>query len=72
MADVAGQALSLYQQTQLEARQIKFGFDVNASQVEMRQQPNLRYRMDESEGPEEDRARLGRINPQGASAKRLG
>lgn len=71
MADVAAQALGLYQQTQLAARQIKFGFDVNASQVELRQQPNLGYGMDEADGPEEDHARLGRINPQGQAPERL-
>lgn len=63
MAEVAAQALGLYQQTRLEARQIPFGFDVNASQVELREQPDLGYRMDETDGPEEDRARMGRKHP---------
>lgn len=71
MADVAAQALGLYQQTQLEARKIKFGFDVTASQVELRDQPDHGWRMEETEGPEEDRARMGRVDPEGTPTGRL-
>jgi hypothetical protein len=68
MAEVADQALRLYRQTALPARDIPFGFDATSSQVELREQPDLGYRLAEPDGPEEDHARLGRINPQGPIA----
>jgi hypothetical protein len=54
LADVAAQALGLYEQTKLDGEKIKFGFDANASQVELRDQPDLSHRLVESDGPEED------------------
>lgn len=71
MADVAEQALRLYRQTALSARNIPFGFDATGGQVELREQADLSYRLAEADGPEEDHARLGGINPQGAPARRL-
>jgi hypothetical protein len=54
LAEVAAQALGLYEQTRLAAEKIKFGFDANASQVELREQPDLGHRLVEPDGPWED------------------
>jgi hypothetical protein len=54
MADVAAQALGLYEQTQLSAEKIKFGFDVTSSQIELREQQDLGHRLVEPDGPEEE------------------
>ncbi len=54
LADVAAQALGLFEQTQLPAQKMKFGFDANSSQIELRPQPDLAYRPVEPFGPEED------------------
>jgi hypothetical protein len=54
LAKVAAQALGLFEQTQLPAATMKFGFDANSSQIELRPQPDLAYRPVEPFGPEED------------------
>lgn len=54
LAEVAAQAFGLFQQTQLPAEKLKFGFDANSSQIELRPQPDLAYRPVEPFGPEED------------------
>lgn len=54
LAEVAAQALGLYEQTRLSAEKIPFGFGATGGQVEMREQPDLTYRPVEPFGPEEE------------------
>jgi hypothetical protein len=54
MEDVAAQALGLYEQTKLSAKNIPIGFDAMGAQIERVEQPDHTQRSVEPWGPEEE------------------